>query len=241
MMIAGQIDRERWEEPRYTIGAHTRSGPQQWTECEYVAIHYTAAETTPAKFDAVRLKLQASQRDYVLNRGYSLGYNWAVDRLGTIWEIRGADYQCAANGNTDTNKRGPAVLCLVNAGAPANDRMIEAVRLVIGTVSTAAGRIVPAVPHSALRPTQCPGAGLSAQIAAGVFEIGQPPMNQYLATPPPKYRTPHRGSFIVAGAAVRYATTTDAEWCAANGVPKVELNDEQYENLYRNVFGALPA
>jgi len=236
-MIAGQIDREVWEQPGFTVGAHTSSPPQPWADCAYVAIHYTAATILPDSYDGVLAKLQQSQKSYVLNRGYSYGYNWVVDRAGRVWEVRGADYMCAANGNTTTNRGGPAICCYVNGTDPANLAMTEAIRKIIATCSTAAGRNLQAVKHSELRPTACPGAGLSAQVDAGIFNPKDIALNCYIATPPPKYRKPHRGSFYVCDGAVRYATTPDVEYAAKNNIPQLELDEQQYELVYRNVYG----
>lgn len=240
-MIVGAIPREVWEEPGYTIAEHTSSGPQPWRVAQYVALHYTAREETPADYEGVKQHIRNSQRYYCDQRGYSLGYNWTVDRTGRIWEIRGADYECAANGNSTTNRGGPAILCLVNGNDGANAPMIAAVRRIIATCGTAAGHVLDVVPHSALRPTLCPGTGLTAQIADGTFTNPmEQQMVEYIATPPARYRNPHRGAFYVCGGAVRYCTTPDTEYAAKHGIEKLELSDDQYANLYRNVFGEQP-
>jgi hypothetical protein len=132
-------------------------------------IHYTAAPKTPEDYDDVIAKLRQSQKSYAQNRGYSYGYNWQVDRMGRIWEIRGEDFMCAANGNSTSNSQGPAILCLVNGAEPANQAMIESVRTLITYCETKAGRPLNIVGHRDVRATQCPGEGLYRQIQNNTF------------------------------------------------------------------------
>lgn len=55
-----------------------------------------------AKYNNPVIVLRAMQNDYLTNRGYSLGYNWAIDPKGDIWEIRGFDIRSAATGGWNT-------------------------------------------------------------------------------------------------------------------------------------------
>lgn len=188
-VLHDMIGRAVWEEPGWRVGAHTNSGPQPWNRAEYVVIHYTAAAGTPEDYDGVLAKLRQSQRSYVTSRGYSYGYNWEVDRAGRIWEIRGDDYMCAANGNTDSNSRGPAILCLVNGAEPANQAMIDSVRRVVAYCEQRAGRTLRVVGHRDVRATACPGAGLYAQVQNGTFRPQPippltPEMTMRLVDPP---------------------------------------------------------
>lgn len=168
-MIPDLILRTIWEEPSWRVGAYTNSPPQDYSQAEYVAIHYTAAPSTPEQHGDVLRYLQQSQRSYINTRGYSYGYNWAVDRQGRIWEIRGDDYRCGANGNTDSNTRGPAVVCYVNGADAANEAMAEAVRRVVAHCQERAGRSLRVVGHRDVRATACPGDGLYSQVEDGTF------------------------------------------------------------------------
>jgi len=60
----------------------------------------------------------------------------------------------------------------------------------------------------------------------------------YIVRQPARYRG--NGAIYVQGAAARYATTPDVDWARANGVPLVEVTDEQYVLLHRFVFGGDP-
>lgn len=82
--------------------------------------------------------------------------------------------------------------------------------------------------------------GWQTWVNAGRPDLEERSMPAYIATPPPEYRNPHRGSFLCIGASVRYCTTPDVQWALNNNVQKIELDADQYALLYRNVFGVLP-
>ena len=130
-----------------------------------IAIHYTAAATIP---DDVPAYLRAIQNDYTRNRGYSIGYNFAVDRLGRAWECRGLDIKCAANkGVNDTTI---AILCLVDGDQPANVAMTTTIRELVTLIRVAAPGARVIVGHQDIGSTSCPGRGLQAQVRARLFE-----------------------------------------------------------------------
>jgi hypothetical protein len=60
----------------------------------------------------------------------------------------------------------------------------------------------------------------------------------YLVRSPEKYRG--RGAFFVHGANVRYALSEDVQWCRDNNIKSVTPPVEQYELLFKSVFGRLP-
>ena len=104
-------DRSRaaWEQSPNTVQAHTNSGPVQWGRVDQLVIHYTADKHANPDTAAYLRSMQAS---YVRSRGYSLGYSVAVDQAGTSWEIRGTEFQPAANrGHNDHTW---VILCLVD-------------------------------------------------------------------------------------------------------------------------------
>jgi hypothetical protein len=167
-MIPDMIPRERWEEPGWTVEEHTGSGPHPFSRTTAVVVHYTAAPSTPETEASVRDYIRRTQRDYATNRKYSIGYNWIVTRRGQVWEARGDDFKCAANGSSVANDQ-PSVLCLVNGADPATEPMIGGVRDVVAYVERVTGRTVDVLGHRDVRATACPGAGLYAQVQSGVF------------------------------------------------------------------------
>ncbi len=167
------FDRPRtaFEQPGYRIAEHTGSGPVRWSLVRRVVIHYTAAKTNPVLATAVAAKLAASQRDYVDNREahVSIGYTGAADQAGLLWQLRGEEYECAANGTRAINIDAVALLCLVNGTDAANPPMVDAVRRFVAWAEGRAGRELAIVGHGTIHPTQCPGPGLHSQITAGTF------------------------------------------------------------------------
>lgn len=88
-----------------------------WGEVSEGTAHHPGVDEVPSgdiheHADDVRAFLVAAQLDYHRNRGYSLGYSWAVDWLGGAWEIRGWDLRAAANPG---RKRNPDELPSLNA------------------------------------------------------------------------------------------------------------------------------
>jgi len=119
--------------------------------------------------------LRAIQTAYVRDRRYSIGYSFAIDHLGDVWELRGWDIRCAAN--VGNNHRTLALLLIVDQDEPATTAQLEAARSYVAELERRTGRAVAVTGHGQLpgARTACPGAGLRAQIAAGDFRPAAPP------------------------------------------------------------------
>ena len=165
--------RQSWQNPAQPV-----TGPAiNWATITTAVIHYTAAKDCPEgePVEPYKQFLRAMQNDYTVNRGYSLGYSVAVSTVGQSWEIRGVDIKPAAtkgyNGNTY------AILVTVDGDQPASPSAVAEVRRLIADAERRAGRKLAIVGHGQLGATSCPGVGLRAQIAAGVFTpIPTPPV-----------------------------------------------------------------
>lgn len=174
--------REVWEEAGYTVGEHTNSKPVNWALVRQLVIHYTADKK--ANPDTAQY-LRNMQRSYVNNRGYSLGYNVAVDQQGVSWEIRGTDYRPAAN--IEVNNTTFTILALVDWQNPCNPAMVDTIRRIVAWARQQAGQDLPVVGHRDVGSTRCPGDGIYNQIQANVFEpsedvdmrIINPPVRAY--------------------------------------------------------------
>lgn len=188
--------RESWQDPKFPV-----FGPLDDPSNNVTAvIHYTADDDLidgdPGEHaDDLPAYLRAMQRSYVLNRGHSLGYLWAVDWLGGIWQIRGWEYQSAAN--KGENATTWPILVLVDGDDPATPEAIESIRLLIAEAGRRAGSPLFIKGHRDIGATACPGAGLYAQIKAGLFsprptpppippsqEDDDMPKHMYIAKPP---------------------------------------------------------
>ena len=219
--------REAWQDPRMPV-----TGPAfQPARVEAVVIHYTAADNLidgdPGEHASnLPAYLRAMQRDYVTNRGYSVGYNVAVDWLGGSWEIRGVDFRCAAN--KGHNERTFAILVLVDGNDMATTQASAAIRRLVAEVEALCKRTLTIVGHGQLRDpnaaTQCPGSGLRSQVALGEFSprwnpapiISQPPTEEAddvsiivtNAEPHPVYGAPGTARFLLLDSGkLRHITT----------------------------------
>lgn len=113
------------------------------------AWHYTAAINLPDGdpneildgIDGIRRLLANAHMDYLRNRkgggyrslvtgewfpGYPLGYSWAYDWLGGVWEIMGFEYLPAATGGH--NEYTKADLLLTDRADPASAAMLRSAR-----------------------------------------------------------------------------------------------------------------
>lgn len=164
-------DRSRaaWEQAPDTVAAHTNSRPVNWIAVQHIVIHYTADKTANPDTAAY---LRAMQSSYVRSRGYSLGYSVAVDQTGLSWEIRGTQFQPAAN--KGYNGSTWVILALVDWQNPAPQPMIDEIRNLVAWARGQAGRQLPVIGHRDLAATRCPGDGVYTQLERGVFEPRQP-------------------------------------------------------------------
>jgi hypothetical protein len=183
--------RSAWVEPRYPI-----TGPlDDATNNHTVVIHYTGAANVidgdPGEdYSNLPATLRAKQRWWVdsKDKGYSLGYLWMVDWLGGIWQIRGWEFQSAANAGHNLNT--VPILMLVDGNDKATAEAVHSVRLIVAEAQRRSGRTMKIKGHGQLRretgvgtTTPCPGTGLQSQIDAGEFSPRP-------VTPPPPPPSP---------------------------------------------------
>jgi len=235
--------REAWQNPAQPV-----TGPRPTLEqVDTFPLHYTAASRIPAN---VAGYLRAIQNDYLTdpNRGYSIGYGFAVDQRGEVWELRGYDIKNAAN--LGWNHRTLPVLCLVDGAAPLTEAAVLSVRALLSEANRRTGRTLNVVAHRDIGATACPGDGITAQIRAGRItpldtDRPQPPTEgddemTYLYQPP----VGREGSpwFVVArDGGVRIATGKDAADLAGT-----EYRDpspaavKRYDLMHESVLGRTP-
>jgi hypothetical protein len=161
----------------------------EWSDVDLFVIHYPGGNELPTgdptDGDFAR-HLRASHNDYLVNRGYSYGYNAVIDWRGESWEVRGEDFECAAN--KYVNGRSFAVQLVVDRKDPATQAQVDATNRMYAQACASAGRTLKILGHwqTTVKPytsntapgTDCPGAGIFAQIQAGAFGMPKP-------TPPP--------------------------------------------------------
>lgn len=177
---------------------HRKPAALDITKAEYVATHYTSAINLPdgdpgeilTGVDGIRALLARSTFDYLANRsgggytrssdgkvfpGYPLGYSFAIDWLGGVWEINGWDYRPAATNNW--NEEALAFLMLTDRADPGSDLMWKSHRALSREALRRGARIAPSRvwAHGWFKErtgsgtaTGCCGPALMAQINAGL-------------------------------------------------------------------------
>ena len=147
-----------------------------WSQIRQIVIHYPGADWADMDFNRdgredyrdTALLMDNTNAYYWSSRGYAIGYNAAADMFGHSWELRGVTFKCAANrGHNDWSF---AILVIVDEHNAATSAQVDAVRDLVAQVRVLAGWDVPIVGHGQVGSTSCPGLGIRAQIADGVFE-----------------------------------------------------------------------
>ena len=155
--------RTEWQDPAMPV---VKGPAMRLSEMTMLPAHYTAmAAVVP---DATAPYLRSIQRDYTRNRGYSIGYNFAVDHDGQAWECRGFDIRCAAN--RGVNETTIAVLCLVDGSRPMNAAMVATFTALGAEAQWRCGRDLLVVGHRDIGVTACPGDGIYRQVVGGQLE-----------------------------------------------------------------------
>jgi hypothetical protein len=173
---------EPWAMP-YTIASLSPPRQNAGAITQPVA-HYTAADNLidgdPGEHigDMPRY-IGNIQRDYATSRGYSVGYLFAIDYLGGVWELRGFDYKSAANAGH--NEYTCPILMLVDgndgvtAYAAASARAVwrefrrRALRADFKNRPLGHGELY--LTTGVGTPTPCPGTGVLTQLHNGVLDL----------------------------------------------------------------------
>jgi len=187
--------RSEWEDRRYPIDATYRfklddkgkpipgtgfmlsagTAPKlRWSDIVGCAVHYTADDDLidgdPGEW-AYQLPgyMRSMQLSYALHRAYSLGYNWAVDWLGGIWEIRGFDLKTAAH--APWNEEYVAVLVLVDGSDTTTPLADHSIRWIMDQCALRSQKFNynNIVGHKDLAATACPGDGAYRKVQEGVY------------------------------------------------------------------------
>jgi hypothetical protein len=164
---------------------------------------------TPSLTDSTA-ELELERKDHVLRRGWSdIAYSWACDQAGRLFDCRGTDYRCAANGDQTVNQRYAAITCLIGADDTPTPALIEAVQWWRSNVWLRRWpHAVGVVGHRDLYSTDCPGDRLYQLVKAGTFT--HPPTsggNDVALTQPEIDAVAYKARDLILG--VTYGTDTD--------------------------------
>lgn len=187
-MVADVIDgvtfhpRSTWESPTQPVvwpGVYVPP-PHALSLVDTYVFHYTAALDLPdgdpgENADDVPGYLRAINADYYRRHGFSIGYSFALDWLGGVWELRGYTWRPAATGGKLTgrqtfNRYTLAVLCLVDGSDALTPDAAAAARRLVADAERRCGRQLELGPHSRYDRTACCGDGIRAQLAAGLLD-----------------------------------------------------------------------
>lgn len=205
--------RSAWVEPGYPV----TGPPFDARPIKYIVVHYGGVNMSEERLRNTVRYFRDTQRDYVDNRGYSIGYQIGVDRFGDLWELRGFDFKNAANNSTwpgspyyqdwpksSTGQPRPNdVTVSIHVILPLSGEylpdQLEGCRAAVALIRERIGRSVPVIPHSDVVQTSCPGDPMRAAIAAGLLEPVTPP-------PPPPPPPPPVPGVAVFDDVISYAS-----------------------------------
>jgi hypothetical protein len=134
---------------------------------ERIVIHYIGTARAPR--DSARWMLQSHRDTMSRENPYVFMYNSHVSVTGETWEGRGTQFRNAANGAA-TNATTWSIVFAVDGQEPASAAQIIGARKLVRGIRDFLGRDIPLVAHRYVGQTQCPGEGITAQIANGTFE-----------------------------------------------------------------------
>lgn len=150
-----------------------------------IACHWPASGRRVSSRSDVAAALRAHRRHHVVNRDWpDIGYNYAVDQAGRVWELAGRRQaaHAASDANPDANAELYGVLFVVATGEEVSDAAIAAFR----ELRAHLGAHLPVMGHGDVRGAQtaCPGPSVRAAIAAGKLTSGSRPTTPARPAPP---------------------------------------------------------
>ena len=230
--------REDWQDPALPVtGPAPKSVGGTWV------IHYPGGGSFEPRTDAqVSTYLRQIQASYTSSRGYSIGYSYGVAQSGSAWEIRGDDFDPASNpgrklnaGNFNDVSR--SIFVMVGNDNEATPEAVATINTLIATQPT-----WDVVTHGDVDYTACCGAGLTAQVRAGIIGRQSTPidpieddMPTYLAHAPKSLQGTDGGYvLVISQGAVRYACSHDVTF----SLPEYTFTDDaqghaQYATMLR--------
>jgi hypothetical protein len=147
-----------------------------WSRIDDVVIHYPGV-TGAIGTDPVAV-LRNMHNDYLMNRGYALGYGFAVDLKGEVWEVRGDTFTNAANKGDELhhhvgwNDHSISILILVGQQDAANAAQVKTTNALIDELERRNGGPLNLMWHAQGQSTDCAGAGIIDQLQRGVIAAG---------------------------------------------------------------------
>jgi peptidoglycan hydrolase-like protein with peptidoglycan-binding domain len=157
--------REDWQDLREPISGPAPKGtPGTWV------IHYPGSSSNyePTTDAQVTQYLRSTQSSYKENRGYSLGYSYGLSQSGSAWEIRGNEFNNAANAGRKVegnfNHVSQSIFIMVGNQNEASSKAVAKANAIIATQPS-----WNIIIHGDVDYTSCCGNGLIHQVRTGVI------------------------------------------------------------------------
>jgi peptidoglycan hydrolase-like protein with peptidoglycan-binding domain len=187
--------------PRSAWTTTAASSNGSWGDVVGIAVHHPAdGDVTigAAAAETIAAKLRGYRDFHVTSRRWGdIGYNFAVDQAGRIWELRGlgnVGSHCASASNPRANTRYVGVLFLVGNSEPVSDSAVAAFHDLRARVLAWRPRATQVTGHGQVpgASTSCPGGSLRALVASGTLTGAGTPAPVPVAPPAPSSRSSHR-------------------------------------------------
>jgi hypothetical protein len=114
-----------------------------------------------------------------------IGYNFAVDHAGRVYEARGRDIIGVHASGSNTANFG---ICFIgNSDKKVSDKAVAAIAKLVENLQNASGKKLKVQGHRDVNSTGCPGSKLYTEITAGTFNIKYKVQSFVLALPGDTY------------------------------------------------------
>jgi hypothetical protein len=114
-----------------------------------------------------------------------IGYNFAVDHAGRVYEARGRDIIGVHASGSNTANFG---ICFIgNSDKKVSDKAVAAIAKIVENLQNASGKKLKVQGHRDVNSTGCPGSKLYTEIKAGTFNIRYKVQSYVLALPGDTY------------------------------------------------------
>ena len=228
--------RSAWEDPAKPV-----TGPAPKGKLAKIFFHWPGSNVIADNFEASCASLRQMQASYLANRGYSLGYSWAISRDGFAIEVRGDEFNNAANagrkveGNANHTSRSILMFNGIDQKQNVTAKQIDAVHELFRAKGY--GHL-PQFVHSDVDYTGCAGPAVTAAVRSGVFVPGTPPVDP---TPPPTNPPPVEGEDVLINLiqykSPNYPNPQPAVFAQYSGGYKIWVENSNVLNILKGVSG----
>lgn len=161
----------------WTPTTNTRTAALSSARVTRFVVHYPATPGTIGAESAEKIAARLrGWRDYHINgHGWrDIGYNYAVDQAGRVWDLSGD--HVGAHANAVGNVEGLGVLCIVGNTEQPSAEMVAALQWLYATKRKTFPRMTTVQGHQQVpgNSTECPGGPLMTLVRSGLISSGAP-------------------------------------------------------------------